>query len=328
MLGRSEEALAMADARLRRAPTDVDALLIRALALRIATRFWEAEGAYTELVRLAPDKAHGLTGRAAARAAAGDEDGARADLAMLAARPGEPDAFGHAMALYTLRDFQAAMTVIEAGLARPDLPRHQRSQLLPGRPLLHEALGEAEEALREVDALLRDRPDEFGLHELRALVLIDLGRAEEAVTSAKRALAAAPRHPELLETLGVAERFSGQAGNALTSLVAAATARPELPRGRAELAACFAQLGRVGEAESALESLPKWSERDPFVVYARACLAGLRGDTPEMDRRLADAGRIRPGLARRAAVDPILRSQTDAHAHEPSDAVTLANDPE
>jgi Flp pilus assembly protein TadD len=106
--------------------------------------------------------------------------------------------------------------------------------------------------------------------------------------------------------MGIAERFDGRADAALPRLLAAAAARPELPRARAELSACFTQLGRLDEARGALETLPEIARRDPFVRYAEACLLGATGDRIEAADRLADVVRIRPGLGRRAAADPVL----------------------
>jgi Flp pilus assembly protein TadD len=172
--------------------------------------------------------------------------------------------------------------------------------------LLSEALGRPDVGLRQVDKAIADRPDDFVLHEVRALNLVGLGRPQDAVKSARRALGVAPRNPELLETMGVAERFAGQPDAALPRLLAAAVDRPELPRARAELSACFTQLGRIDEARGALESLSAAGRQDPFALYADACLLGATGEHGEAVERLAEAVRIRPGLGRRAAADPVL----------------------
>ena len=61
---------------------------------------------------------------------------------------------------------------------------------------------------------------------------------------------------------------------------------------------------------------PAAARRDPFALYADACLLGATGERGEAVERLADAVRIRPGLGRRAAADPVL-----AWMHE--DAVAM-----
>ena len=195
---------------------------------------------------------------------------------------------------------------IDAALARDDLDRTTRGQLSGMQALLSEALGRPDVGLQQVDVAIAHQPDDFVLHEVRALNLVGLGRSQDAVKSARRALAVAPRNPELLETTGVAERFAGQPDVALPRLLAAAVDRPDLPRARAELSACFTQLGRFDEARGALESLSAAGRRDPFALYADACLLGATGERGDAVERLADAVRIRPGLGRRATADPVL----------------------
>jgi tetratricopeptide (TPR) repeat protein len=306
--GRNEEALEAADAALARNPNDTDALLERATVLRLMTRYDAAEAAYTQLLEQKPDMVAALSGRAMVRTAIGSDAEARADLEAMAVEPtsGADNVLGRVIALYVSFRYEEAAGVIETGLARPGRDPAERGQLRAMQALLNEALGHAEVALQQVDATLRDRPDDFILHEIRAMVLVGLGRPREATRSARRALDVAPRNPELLETMGIAERFDGRADAALPRLLAAAAARPELPRGRAELSACFTQLDRLEEARGALETLPEIARRDPFVGYAEACLLGATGDRTEAADRLADVVRTRPGLGRRAAADPVL----------------------
>jgi predicted Zn-dependent protease len=217
--------------------------------------------------------------------------------------------------------YEEADAVIEAALARDDLDRTARGQLSGMQALLSEALGRPELGLQQVDMAIGDRPDDFVLHEVRALVLIGLGRPQDAEKSARRALGAMPRNPELLETMGVAERFAGHADAALPRLLAAAVDRPELPRARAELSACFTQLGRIDEARGALDLRSETARRDPFSLYADACLLGATGNRVEAAERLAEAVRIRPGLGRRATADPVLawmREDPDAASSVPA----------
>jgi tetratricopeptide (TPR) repeat protein len=322
MQGRSDEALAAADAALSRNPDDTDALLDRATTLRVMTRFDEAEAAFTQLLERRPDMAAARSGRAMVRSALGREAEARADLDALPLDPGSGPAgeISRVIALYVSHRYEEATTLIETRLARPDLDRAERGQMQGMQPLLNEACGRPDVALRQVDAALRDRPDDLVLHEVRALILIGSGRPRDATRSARRALGVAPRNPELLESTGIAERFAGLAGSALPRLLAAAAARPDLPRARAELSACFTQLGRLEEARGALATLPGAAGRDPFVKYAEACLLEATGDRVGAVDRLADAVRIRPGLAGRAAADPLLRRVTG----DPDAAATLA----
>ena len=167
--------------------------------------------------------------------------------------------------------------------------------------------GYPEAALRHADELIATRPDMAGVHEIAALALLQLGRFDEGLVRARHALTGAPRHPELIETVGIAERLSGRPTAAVDLLVAAATARPNLPRARAELSACFTQLGRHAEAAAALDSLPAWSAEDPSVLYARACILSAAGRIPEAEDQIERAAQMRPALGWMARVDPLLR---------------------
>ena len=291
MHGHNDEALAASDAALLKDPGNADALLDRATALRLMTRYEEAEAAYSELLERTPDLRAARSGRAMVRSALGRPDDARADLAALGNEPsaGPSGILDQVTGLYVSLRYDEAAAVIETGLERGDLDLTMRARLLGMRSLVNEALGRSELALEQVDALLRDRPDDMALHEARALVLVGLGRAQEAVRSAQRALAVAPRNPELLETMGIAERFAGRPDAALPRLLAAAVARPALPRARAELAVCFVQLGRLDEAQGALDTLPELARQDPFVRYAQASLLGRQGRTGEAGECLAEA---------------------------------------
>src|SRR6185312_9404300 len=65
--GRNDEALQAADAALARNPNDTDALLEKATALRLMTRYDESEAAYSQVLALKPGLAAALSGRAMVR---------------------------------------------------------------------------------------------------------------------------------------------------------------------------------------------------------------------------------------------------------------------
>jgi Flp pilus assembly protein TadD len=164
------------------------------------------------------------------------------------------------------------------------------------------------------DERLVDAPDDLGAHEVRAHALLQLGQLREARLSARRALAGAPSHPELLETMAIIERFSGEPEVALPLLIDAGAARPNLPRARAELAACFVQLGRIDEATSALDGLDTVAAADPHVMYARACLLARAGRVADAALAVHLAAGIIPALGRLAGRDPVLRDLSGAQA--------------
>lgn len=315
VLGRSEEALAWSEKMLARRPDDLDLLLVRADALRLLTRWVDAEALFSTVLAQRPRSAHALAGRFIVRRAGGRTAEARTDLdALIAIAHDDHAAAGPLFAAFSVDgQLEAAAAFLDGELARPGLTRPERERLTVMRLSVDVGLGRVETALPVIELLIAASPDDLVLHEMRAQARIQTGDLDEARRSADRALVAAPRHPELLETLGVARRLSGHPEAALPALLDAATSRPELPRGRAELSACFTQLGRLEEAAAAIDSLPPRTSDDAHVAYARACLLARLGRSDEAARTLALAARVRPSLGRIAAWDPNLLALRAAH---------------
>ena len=272
------------------------------------TCYPEAGVAFGAVLDVALGNLEALAGRFESRRALGDGAPADSDLDLLLAAP-SLDLRGIAAtftALYRDHRYDQALALVRSELARPDARRSDEYLLRAFEALLECATGSADAALRHAYALATVRPDDHAAHELVALSAIQLGRHELAMRHARRAVAGAPKHPELLETLGIVQRVSGDPERGAESLFEAAIARPDLPRARAELAAAFAQLGRLDEAGRVLDGLPPWALDDPFVRYARACLLAASGDPEAAREAIASAARIRPGLGAIARVDPIL----------------------
>jgi tetratricopeptide (TPR) repeat protein len=310
MLGRAEEALAVAGRTLRKRPSDVDTLLMFGTAQSALTRYAEAEAVYDAVLELVPEHLGARAGRFAARRALGRVEDAQADLDAVLARPPVivQDVLTQALALYLDNQLDRGLALLHVVAARPSLTRPE-TLVLRGMMAAFEGVnGNPEAALDHAEALVAIRPDDHLPHETASLALTQLGRFDEAVDHAKRALVAAPRHPELLETLGIAERLSGRADTAVGRLTDAAIARPLLPRGRAELSICFTQLGRHAEAAAALDQLPAWTVDDPHVRYARACQLAAAGRMVDAAEQVVAAARIRPSLGLLAQFDPVLRS--------------------
>jgi tetratricopeptide (TPR) repeat protein len=282
--------------------------MLRAAALHSMTRYAEAEAAYSTILAFEPHHFHALSGRSRVNHALGRHDSAGRDLdTLFGLRPGNVYEVGaQFIALYHAHQYDRALTLVRAELAKPDVMRPGVSHLRALEVLAVLALGDAEAALGQADALVALRPDEVAIQELCALASVQLGRFDDARQRARRSLAGAPGHPELLETMGVIERLSGHTERAYTALLEAATLRPELPRARAELSACFTQLGRHAEATAALDDLPPWWADEPHLHYARACLLAATGSHDEAADRLARAVHVRPGLGSIARLDPLL----------------------
>ena len=305
-VGRPAEAVALAEADLRRAPADIGTHLVRAGALAAMTRYAEAETAYGAILGMEPHNLQALAGRSGARRALGHQRAADEDLGLLLADP-PPDAQGASAqfyGLYQAHRYGEGLTLIRMQLTEPGITASEADHLGLLEAVVECAMGDADAALRHAHALVAARPDDSGIHEIIAHASIQLGRSDAALSHAHRALAGAPRHPELLETLGIVERLSGHPELAYEALLDAAIARPQLPRARAELSVVFTQLGRHAEASAAISDLPSWTVDDPFVSYARGCLLAASGRYDEAKELVAKATGIRASLGSIARLDP------------------------
>jgi tetratricopeptide (TPR) repeat protein len=307
-LGRADEALVLADKVLASRPSDIDSRRGRAAALLALTRYDEALADYDALRALAPDDMRGFVGRFRALRALGDDTAARVDLDRLLGQPAAnvDDMAAQAVGLYFDHQYDRALDLLGAYLASGRLARSEAMALQGFVAAMESVNGNAGGALRRVETLISERPDDPMLHEIAALALIQLGRVDEAIDRARRAVAGAPRHPELTETLAIAERLAGHPESAVGRFIESAVARPDDARGRAELSVCFTQLGRHAEAAAALDSLPAWTTTEPHVRYARACQLAATGHLEPAGAALAEAAAIRPALGLIARVDPVL----------------------
>jgi tetratricopeptide (TPR) repeat protein len=315
--GRYHEAFDAARLAMADRPSDLGPVLLAADALRLMTRYADAEWGYNQVLAHEPGMGHALRGRQIVRLGLGRDADAEADLQALLALPRETNAVFQATALAAAdRPADGRRLVLEA-LGSMQTPTIHRALLNLDAVYLY-LLGRQAEALGRTDQLLHSQPGDPATHELRALILCDMGHFDEARGEARRALAGAPKHPEFHQTAGLTERMAGDPAAALPHLVESAVARPNGARARGELIACYAQLGLMSEARAALETLPGYAARDPFVAYARAALA-IVAASGAADPSAAAAGEAampflmqartsRPELGVRAGVDPIFRA--------------------
>jgi tetratricopeptide (TPR) repeat protein len=305
---------------------------VRAGALAAMTRYPEAEAGYGAILEHSPRDLRALAGRSAARRALGRVAAADQDLELVMAEaPRDIDEVGaQFIGLYRAHRYAQALTLIRSELDEPDVTLPEATLMRLFEVVLECATGQAEAALGHATALAVARPDDPGVHELIAHASMQLGRRDAALRHAKRALAGAPGHPELLETLGLVERLGGHPDRAYEALLEAAVQRPGLPRARAELSACFTQLGRHAEASAAIADLPPWTTDDPFVSYARACILASSGRYEEARDRIAGAAGIRADLGSIARLDPNLTALYEGtavvHRVTPGTSSTLADE--
>ena len=304
--GRYQEAFNAARLQMADRPGDLGPIVAASDALRLMSRYADAEIGYNRVLAVDPARDRALRGRALTRRSLGRDADAAADLQTLLSMPLAGAIVSQSSALYGFERHDQGRRLIQAalpGIHDPMVARILTSFL----PMFEYGLGQPDRALAHLDEVLGFLPDDAGLHELRALILIDLGRSPEAIGEVRGSLASKPHHPSYLETLGIAVRMSGDAMGAHQPLALSTEVRPSDPRARSELVLCLAQIGRAGEARAALETLPGYAVREAWVAYARAALAVAGGTPDEAVALLTEARRIRPELGVRAGVDPLFR---------------------
>ena len=304
--GRYQEAFNAARLKMADRPGDLGPIVAASDALRLLSRYTDAEVGYNRVLAVDPARDRALRGRSMTRRSLGRDADAEADLRALLSLPLAGAIVSQSSALYGFERHDDGYRLIQAalpGIHDPMVARILTSFL----PMFEYGLGQPDKALAHLDEVLRFIPNDAGLHELRALILIDLGRSPEAIDEVRGSLAAKPHHPSYLETFGIAVRMSGDAMGAHQPLALSTEVRPSDPRARSELVLCLTQIGRLGEARAALETLPGYTVREPWVAYARAALAVAGGSRDEASALLAEARRIRPELGVRAGVDPLFR---------------------
>ena len=305
--GRYQEAFNAARLAMADKPGDLQWIMLASEALRLMSNYAEAEPGYNRILSHDPADAKALRGRAYVRRCLDREAEADQDLATLLALPSVEVAVLKAIALHDANRHADGYLLVQNALPLAENAATQQG-LRTFTAIFEFVLGRLDEALRHADELVRDMPGRPDHHALRSLILCDMGRFDEARPGVARALGGEPKHPDFHESFGIVERLSGNAPAALQHLVDSAAVRPNHPEARAELALCYLQLGRMGEARAAFETLSRRGFRDPYVVYARAAAALSGGARDEAVELLREAGRLCPELALRAGVDPLFRA--------------------
>ena len=303
--GRYAEAFDLARTQMAKQPGDPVPMMFAADALRLMTRYEDALWGYERALEMAPLDGHVLVGYIGVLRGLGRTEAADAATARLMALPRDQVIVAQLMALHGAGRFEEGYALVQQAVASADGAR-QRDPLEIVRALFEYSTGREEAALADTDKAVSAWPDRPDLHEMRALVLIDLGRFGEARTSARRALSAAPLHPEFQQTMGLLERMSGNPEAAVPFLTSSAVASPRSSRAVGELATCYAQLGRTDEAVAGLDGLAAYAADDAFPLYARAAVAAYSGDEVGAAEYLRRASTARPELGVRARWDPVM----------------------
>lgn len=307
--GRYQEAFAIIQSHLSSVPEDMLATALGADTLRLMSDYENSLRGYDAVLARNRADAHALRGRIADLVALGRRAEALRDLEQLAALRTPAGSLSLASAFYALDLHHDGYSLTHSPMGGDATFRRAMDGLAS---IFEYSTGELDVALAHTDARLAESAGDPEIHELRALILVDMGRFAEARTEALRATNLAPQHPEFKQTLGFVLRMGADprdAPAALRALVESATARPHGARARGELIAGYVQFGDYVEARAAFETLPGYAREDPFVIYGQAALAVASGQFEESRRLLAAAAEKRPELGIRAQRDPIFAAR-------------------
>jgi predicted O-linked N-acetylglucosamine transferase (SPINDLY family) len=213
-------------------------------------------------------------------------------------------------------------------------PRDFTAQHLLG--VIHAQQGRNEEALQEIDAALRLRPDDADAQLNRANVLKVLGRAQEALEGYARALELKPGWPQAENNRGTVLQATGRHEEALEAYDRALALAPHYAEALNNRGSVLQDLNRPAEAlqayDQALRSAPNLAaafnnrgsvlmelrrHADALSCFDRA-LALRPGDVEVINNR----GNALQGLAR---YDEALAAYDQALALQPDHASTLNN---
>ncbi len=144
---------------------------------------------------------------------------------------------------------------------------------------------EMEKAVKEIDALIADHPDNPFFHELKGQMLFEFGRVAESVEPHRRSVELKPGKALLRINLGRALAASEEADSlnaAVKELKAALLVEPDNSFGWFELARAYGSLGNEPMADLAMaESRYNVGAKPEAAQFARRALRGLPRGTPE-----------------------------------------------
>lgn len=117
-----------------------------------------------------------------------------------------------------------------------------------GRAIAHYRKGNIPLALKEIDTLITDHPDNAYLHELKGQVLFENGRVNEALEPYARAVERAPRSGLIAAAYGHAllEAKPSKPEQAVRQFERALSIEPKMSRSHHLLAIAYGKLGREG----------------------------------------------------------------------------------
>ncbi|GIK88470.1 MAG: hypothetical protein BroJett026_39510 [Betaproteobacteria bacterium] len=184
-------------------------------------------------------------------------------------------------------DAHGARALADALIGSPAAAAADRAAALMLRSRAHEALGNLQAAIADVEGALALAPDARGFNEL-GILCSDAREIDRAIAAFTRATQADPRYARAWNNLGNALREAARSGEAETAFARATRADPRY-------ALAWANLGiarrDAGDDDGAAAALEQALALDPRHRLALTALAGVR----RAQGRLDDAARLYEG---------------------------------
>lgn len=157
--------------------------------------------------------------------------------------------------------------------------------------------GRYNQALRKLEALLQEYPQDSSALQVKSMVLVSLGRYEEAIEALEKLAARQPDNIDVQFHLGTLYFNRRMWGKAVAHLEKA-TARPDREtKARELLWKCYQNLGQPEAAAAQLENLLKLRPQDPTLLTLMGDYLVTKHRYAQAIKRYREALEIKPRLA-------------------------------
>jgi tetratricopeptide (TPR) repeat protein/predicted Ser/Thr protein kinase len=161
-----------------------------------------------------------------------------------------------------------------------------------------EVRGDADEAVRMLEALVSLYPDEEEAHNHLADLYRDLGRFDKALTAAEQGVKALPNSGLLRNTLGYQLIWTGRYMDAIREFQQYAELNPNEANPHDSLAEAYLI---SGQPDRALEEYAKTLELDPSFYHSHQGRAWAFGMSGQFDEALVEQAKVRDAMLREDA---------------------------
>jgi predicted Zn-dependent protease len=156
------------------------------------------------------------------------------------------------------------------------------------RAATYHRLADLPNALKEIDSLIDEFPNDPYFHELKGQILFEQGRVQESIAPYQRATELAPQEPLIHFGLGRSLIEAGDEGSlprAIENLKVAAAAEPTYPPYWHFLGVALGRHGELAESSLAFAEAALLNGRGPEArFHAQRAVDGLRPGTPQWIR--------------------------------------------